>query len=101
MSVLKWLNAKGDITLTDDQHGSPLHDAAEQGHFEVCTIISIDQHYHHHHHHDNNNNNNNNSNNNNNDNDINNNSNNINLFKVVLTGGCYPFTCARAHGKAM
>lgn len=38
MNVLKWLNLKGDISLTDDLGGSPLHDAAEQGQFEVCKL---------------------------------------------------------------
>lgn len=38
MSVLKWLNAKGDISLTDRLGGTPLHDAAEQGQFEVGTV---------------------------------------------------------------
>ena len=37
VSVLKWLNAKGDISLTDGLGGTPLHDAAEQGQFEVGT----------------------------------------------------------------
>ena len=36
VSVLKWLNAKGDISSIDKLGGSPLHDAAEQGQFEVC-----------------------------------------------------------------
>ena len=35
VNVLKWLNAKGDISSTDTLGGSPLHDAAEQGQFEV------------------------------------------------------------------
>jgi len=38
VSVLKWLNAKGDISLTDRLGGTPLHDAAEQGQFEVSTV---------------------------------------------------------------
>lgn len=38
VSVLKWLNAKGDISLTDRLGGTPLHDAAEQGQFEVGTV---------------------------------------------------------------
>ena len=38
VSVLKWLNAKGDIFLTDRLGGTPLHDAAEQGQFEVGTV---------------------------------------------------------------
>ena len=38
MSVLKWLNAKGDISLMDRLGGTPLHDAAEQGQFEVGTV---------------------------------------------------------------
>lgn len=33
--MLKWLNAKGDVTATDQMGGTPLHDAAEQGQFEV------------------------------------------------------------------
>ena len=35
VNVLKWLNAKGDISSTDTLGGSPLHDAAENGQFEV------------------------------------------------------------------
>ena len=35
VNVLKWLNAKGDVSSTDTFGGSPLHDAAEQGQFEV------------------------------------------------------------------
>ena len=40
MNVLKWLILKGDISLTDDLGGSPLHDAAEQGQFEVCKTLN-------------------------------------------------------------
>ena len=35
VSVLKWLNAKGDISVMDRLGGTPLHDAAEHGQFEV------------------------------------------------------------------
>lgn len=41
VNVLKWLNLKGDISLTDDLGGSPLHDAAEQGQFEVSKLYSL------------------------------------------------------------
>ena len=41
VSVLKWLNAKGNISLTDRLGGTPLHDAAEQGQFEVGNMIKI------------------------------------------------------------
>lgn len=39
VNVLKWLNAKGDISSTDTLGGSPLHDAAEQGQLEVSKLL--------------------------------------------------------------
>ncbi|XP_078373685.1 uncharacterized protein LOC144657244 isoform X2 [Oculina patagonica] len=39
VSVLKWLNAKGDISVTDRLGGTPLHDAAEQGQFECVRYL--------------------------------------------------------------
>lgn len=38
VSVLKWLNAKGDISLPDRLGGTSLHDAAEHGQFEVTVF---------------------------------------------------------------
>lgn len=37
--MLKWLNAKGDVTATDQMGGTPLHDAAEQGQFECIKYL--------------------------------------------------------------
>ena len=39
VNVLKWLNAKGDISSTDTLGGSPLHDAAEHGQLEVSKLL--------------------------------------------------------------
>ncbi|KAJ7393395.1 hypothetical protein OS493_006367 [Desmophyllum pertusum] len=39
VTVLKWLNAKGDISSADVLGGTPLHDAAEQGQFECIRYL--------------------------------------------------------------
>ena len=38
MKVLQWLKTRGDISTVDNLGGTPLHDAAEQGEFEVRSV---------------------------------------------------------------
>lgn len=38
MKVLQWLKTRGDISAVDNLGGTPLHDAAEQGEFEVGSV---------------------------------------------------------------
>ena len=35
--MLMWLNEEGDIASVDELGGTPLHDAAAQGHLEVSS----------------------------------------------------------------